>query len=930
MSRSRKAALGAGAVLGSLLLLLLLLPLLFADQIEARVRAEVERATKLSISWNDTGLTFFRDFPNPTLSLSELTAVGTDRFEGDTLASVGHFRLALGGGSVVRALRGTGPLEVRSVRIVEPDLRLRVDEEGLSNWDVLEDDGGDDGDPTGRGMAVSLRQLAITDGTVLFDNAASGVFASMTGLTHSLRGDFSSETLDADARLHADEVTVRLGGVPYMSGVQLDFDAAVDVDMTRQQVRLVDNELRLNGLDLRLDGEVGRSGEGVSADLTFSAPSTDFGSFLSLVPVIYASDFASLETRGSFTVDGAVEGVYGPNDFPSFSLDVTVRDGGFRYPDLPLPAEAITADLSVTNPGGHVDSTVVNLSAFHIEIDGQPLDASVALRTPVSDPDATVEMRGTIDLAALERTVKLQGAEELTGVVEVDARASARRSDVENARYDAIAADGTIHVRNVALRGEALRQPVDVREARIRLTPQAGELEAFDAQLGSSDLQATGRLDNLLGFALGEETLRGTGSFTSRHFDLDEWRSEDELQTIAVPAVIDFTLDGSVEELVFNRIRMNRARGRAIVRDQRVTLEDVSMEALGGRIDVKGFYEAIDATPASFALDLVVDSLDVAESSAALLTMRTLAPVATYARGSFSSAMSLSGTLGDDMAPVLEVLDGTGSLSTSSLAIEGLPILMRLAETLELQRLSNPTVGAVRSNVRIEDGRLIVDPFQVPVADVPMTVSGSNGIDQSIDYTLGLRLPRAGFADAVLTGLASRTGPLGASLATLDTIRVAVRATGSVRQPALAATLSETTSAARNAAAQATQAAVDERIDEARARVEAEREEARQRARERADSLVAVAQRRADDIRAEAAVAAERLRAEGNRAADETLARATNPIARAAAQPVADRIRREADERATALEREADERATALVDEARARADSLGGAPPGG
>lgn len=925
MSRTKKAALGAGAVLGSLLLLLLILPFLFADQIEARVRAEVERATKVTISWTDTGLTFFRDFPNPTLSLSGLTAVGTDRFEGDTLAHVGHFRIALGGRSVVRALRGTGPLEVRSVRIVDPDLRLRVDEEGLSNWDILEERDSDGGAASSGGMSVSLRRLSVSDGRVLFDNAASGVYASITGLTHSLRGDFSSETLGADAQLEADEVTVRLGGVPYVSSVRLEFDAEVDVDMAQRTVRFTDNALRLNALDLRLDGEVGHHEDGVEARLTLNAPSTDFGSLLSLVPVIYASDFASLETAGSFTIDAEVDGVYGPASFPSFSLAVAVRDGSFRYPDLALPAEAITADLSITNPGGHVDSTVVNLRDFHIEIDGQPIDASLTLRTPLSDPDAEAEMRGTVDLSALARTVKLRSAQGLTGVVEADARIRARRSDVDSARYERIVAAGVVTARDVALRNPALRQPIDVRVATVRLTPQAGRLEALDARVGSSDVQATGSLDNLLGYALGQETLRGSGTFTSPRLLLDEWRSEDELRTIAVPAMLDFTLDGSMEELVFNGIEMRQARGRAVVRDQRVTFENVSLEAFGGRIDVDGFYEAIEETPASFALDLVMDSLDVSESSAALLSMRTLAPAAAYARGSFSSEMRLTGTLGEDMAPNLEVLDGTGSLSTSSLAIEGMPILQRLSETLDLQRLSNPTVGAVRSTVRIEDGRLIVDPFQLPIEGLTMTVSGSNGIDQSIDYSLGLRVPRSGVAENVLSGLASRTGPLGASLATLDTIRVAVRATGTVRQPSLAATLSETTRTARDAATQATRAAVDERIDEARQRAEAERAAARERAAAEADSIVAEARRQADVVRAEAANAAARIRAEGDRAAEELLSRATSPLARAAAQPAADRIRREAGERATTLEREADEQATAIVSAAEARAEAIRG-----
>jgi hypothetical protein len=923
MSRNKKILIGVGVGAGCLFLALLVLPLAFIDDVEARVRSEIERATRVRVSWSDIGLTFFRDFPHPTFSLSGLTVVGTGRFDGDTLATVGDFRLALNATSVLGAVRGSGPLVIRSVTIDRPMLRLQVDDDGTASWDVLPEAEPSDGGGSGRAVAVSLRRLDLSDGDIVLDNAQSGLFVSMSGLDHSLRGDFSREALTARTLTHSDAVTVRFAGTPYLGGAALDFDADFDVDMVEQRARLIDNELRLNDLALQLDGELARQGEDLAMDLTFGAPSTEFGQILSLVPAVYAQDFASLETGGTFTLDGNVRGSYGREAFPSFALDLNIVDGGFRYPDMPLPARAIAADLSVSNPGGDIDSTVVDLSRFHMEIGDQPVDASLRLRTPVSDPEADVRVQGTLDLADVARTVKLANAEGLGGVIVADARMHARRSDVDSARYDRIDAEGTVEARGVTLRGPSLRQPVDVREASLELTPQAARLRSLDAQLGSSDLQATGQLDNLLGFALGQQPLRGEASFTSRRFVLDEWRSGEALEVIPVPPRLDLTLDGAIQELAFSGIEMTNARGRAIVREERLTFDGFSLQTLGGRVGMDGYYETTDPTRPTFALALDMDSLDVAGAAASVATVRALAPVARFARGTFSSQLDLSGALGQDMAPVLDVLDGDGSLSTSRVAIEGFPLLDRLAETLQLQRFSNPTVDAIRSTIHIQDGRLVVDPFDVNVAGLAMTVSGSNGIDQSIDYTLGIDVPRAGFAEAALSGLASRAGPLGAGLAAVDPVRVGVRVTGNVSQPALSVGLGQTATSVGGAVSQAAGDAVQERVDSVRQQIDASTEEARRRARAQADSLVAGAERQADEIRAQAARAAAEIRSEGNRAADEVLSRASNPVARAAAQPVADRLRQEAEQRAAGVEREADERASALVAEAQARADAI-------
>ncbi|HZD04189.1 MAG TPA: hypothetical protein VE173_04700, partial [Longimicrobiales bacterium] len=105
----RRVLVAEGVALGSVLAVLILVPLFFGGPIAERVRAGIDGAVAARVDWGGFGLTLFRDFPNPTVRLDDLTVIGVDRFEGDTLAAVGSFRLSLDLGSVVRALRERGP-----------------------------------------------------------------------------------------------------------------------------------------------------------------------------------------------------------------------------------------------------------------------------------------------------------------------------------------------------------------------------------------------------------------------------------------------------------------------------------------------------------------------------------------------------------------------------------------------------------------------------------------------------------------------------------------------------------------------------------------------------------------------------------------------------------------------------------------------------
>ena len=71
-----------GGLLALLLVLLLVLPMLFKDKIAARVKTAVNQNVNARVDWRDLGVSFFRHFPNLTLTLDDLTAVGVGPLSG--------------------------------------------------------------------------------------------------------------------------------------------------------------------------------------------------------------------------------------------------------------------------------------------------------------------------------------------------------------------------------------------------------------------------------------------------------------------------------------------------------------------------------------------------------------------------------------------------------------------------------------------------------------------------------------------------------------------------------------------------------------------------------------------------------------------------------------------------------------------------------
>src|SRR5690606_18257070 len=342
---TRTTLIAVGAVIGTVVVLLIALPLLFGGRIAERVKAEVNRKVEARIDWQTASLGLFRNFPNLSLRLGELTAVGTGRFEGDTLAAVQHLGVVLDLPSALGNIVGSsGPIVVRAVELDQPRLSLLALEDGTANWDIMKEAAQDTG--AGRPLSVSLRRFTIEDGVLTFDNRAAGLMASLAGIDQTLSGDFGKERFDFETRLVADTTTLEFAGITYLSGVRVDLTADIAADMNARTFTLKEGTgLQLNELPLTASGTVTSAGERLGLDLVFNAPTTRFREFLSLVPAVYAHDFESVRSSGSFAVSGQVQGEYGDDAFPAFSLTASVDSGAFQYPDLPLPARDISLDL---------------------------------------------------------------------------------------------------------------------------------------------------------------------------------------------------------------------------------------------------------------------------------------------------------------------------------------------------------------------------------------------------------------------------------------------------------------------------------------------------------------------------------------------------------------------------------------------------------
>jgi hypothetical protein len=316
-----------------------------------------------------------------------------------------------------------------------------------------------------------------------------------------------------------------------------------------------------------------------------------------------------------------------------------------------------------------------------------------------------------------------------------------------------------------------------------------------------------------------------------------------------------------------------------------------------------------------------VKDLDIEETVKYAETVQKMAPIAKSCKGRFSTDLRMNCELDQQMMPMMNTLEGKGTLKTKSVSVTAFQPLVDLARSLKLSKLENTTLQDVSFTYRFAEGKMITDPFDVKIDRIKANVKGSTAFaDQAIDYDMACKVPSDLFgaqATQFVSGLLGQANKaVGADFKVPEELDVKVKMTGTIDKPIVKPVFAGGSSNLGETVKEEVKQELNAQIDKAK-------EEAIARAREEAAKLLAEAQKQADQLKAEARKQAASVKAQGYKAADDLVAGAKDPISRAAAKLAADKAKKEADKKEQQFIAEADRKADALVEAARKKGDEL-------
>jgi hypothetical protein len=723
----------------------------YKDTLIREIIAQYNEALNITIDYKDVDLSLIKKFPKAQLTVNELSIVNDDMK--DTLVQAQKVYFALN----IRDLfkKTNEKITIDAISIENATLNLLVNKEGVATYDVKNIQNtslSNTETSTNEDKGISIKNYEIKNSTIIYSNKPSNINLNIANINHSGTGDFANSQLDLDTKTTIEALTFSLDNVNYFNKAKVDLTAVLGIDLDKMKFTFKENKAIINDLVLVFDGLIQINDANQEYDITFNAPKANFKNLLSLVPSAYSNDFSGVSAQGIARVNGLFKDILSDSEFPHYAVNIKTNNASFQYPDLPKSVKGITFDGEIANQGNEASLAIKDLK---FTIDKDTFETKGNITKLLSNPTIDAIFKGVLNLENLSKAYPIALDNELKGVLKADFTLQADQKAISQNNYEKIKTKGIASLTNFAYSDKEMANPIYIENAAIQFNTNSIKLVDFKAKTGKSDLQASGKLDNLFAFVLDNKDLKGDFDISSNTFVVSDFlvaetassnTANDSINTVSeslkIPSFLDINTRVNAKKVVYDNLVLHNVTGRMQLKNQKATLQNAKATMLEGQVVFNGDIDT-KPTPVQFDMDMNVTQFDIAQSFNSLETFQKLAPIAQALKGKYSTKLKLKGSLDNEFMPNLSSLSGDAfaQLLVKDINKSALPLLSQLNSKLDFVDFSKIDLSKIKAALSFENGTVSVKPFDIKYNDITMHISGSHGFDKSLMYNMTMDIP---------------------------------------------------------------------------------------------------------------------------------------------------------------------------------------------
>ncbi|MEE9349064.1 MAG: AsmA-like C-terminal region-containing protein [Flavobacteriaceae bacterium] len=595
-----------------------------------------------------------------------------------------------------------------------------------------------------------LKKYAFSNANIQY-KSLDNIKLNFANVEHSGNGEYANSTMDLTTKTFTKNASIKIGDIKYINNAKITLDAVLGIEFDKLKFILKKNKGKLNDLDLVFEGFIAINDKNQEMDIKFHSPKAKFKSILSLIPNAYSSSFNDVTATGITEVNGRINGFNSATELPKYNIHINTKDASFKYPNLPKAVKNITFNGAIVSTTSN-NNVFLDIKKSIFTIDEDTFEMIGKITNLSKNPTVDAAFKGTLNLAKLSQAYPIKMDKQLTGILTANFTTKADQHAIETNQFSKIKTKGTAQLKDFIFDDEQIAKPIHIKIARINFKTNQVLLTKFKAKTGESDIDATGKVNNLFAFLFNDKNLEGNFKVNSNLFKVSDFLIDDNKtsglsknstsENLKIPQFLDVTTYLSAKKVIYDNLVMENVTGTMTLKDQIATISNAQSKMLDGNTTFHGEINT-KKEPTTFDLDLDIDKFDIATSFKTLETFQKLVPIAKAIKGKYNSTFKIKGFLNNEFIPNVNSVNGNAiaQLFVKEFNENEMVLLNELTKNLKFIDFKKIDLSKLKTILKFANGNVEVEPFDIKYKEFTMHVSGSHGFDKTLKYNLSMDVP---------------------------------------------------------------------------------------------------------------------------------------------------------------------------------------------
>lgn len=392
---------GGGLALVLIVLFMVIFPRMIKRTIERKVLAGINAVMVHPIEFSDASLTFFRHFPDMTMSFNDLKIKGSNQTSEAYFAEVSSFTLKVNWLAALIAK----DVEVDGIIIDRPVVNLLVDEKGIPNYNIIKTRKDTPKDTTSileklesGDVSIEIELLAIEKAEVYVVDEFRDFDLHLGGVHYRGKGENAGKELIIRSETTLEEVDLLSKGFAYFNDNQLKSEHLTIFKEDEVTLLLQRNEGFFNELRFSFEGQIDFLANGLGINFHLDTDTGDLKALFSSLPGAVAKwheeKGVDLQGEAAITLDINGQSIQEENLQPDLEFNLKWANGQMVPDKAKAPIEDIQLDLTVTLPSMDLQKVQVAMDTINFKSGDYYLKGHVMLQKKDA---AQIYVKGDID-----------------------------------------------------------------------------------------------------------------------------------------------------------------------------------------------------------------------------------------------------------------------------------------------------------------------------------------------------------------------------------------------------------------------------------------------------------------------------------------------------------------------------------------------------